>query len=181
MKRLTIGARVLAAGFAAAKCGGSSNNNNPTGPSNTGPIVFSAQLSAANEVPPVTNAEANARGTATITFNVPRDASGNPTGPGSANFSVQLSGFPASTAAIAAHIHPGATGVNGGVFLGVTGLSAAAPIVMSDGTGTLTFNNVDLPLDRAQQITANPAGYYFNVHTPLNGGGAVRGQLVRQQ
>jgi hypothetical protein len=29
-------------------------------------------------------------------------------------------------------------------------------------------------------ILNNPAGYYFNVHTALNGGGAVRGQLVMQ-
>ena len=26
-------------------------------------------------------------------------------------------------------------------------------------------------------ILANPAGHYFNVHTALNGGGAIRGQL----
>ena len=25
----------------------------------------------------------------------------------------------------------------------------------------------------------NPAGNYFNMHTPLNPGGAIRGQLVR--
>jgi hypothetical protein len=29
-------------------------------------------------------------------------------------------------------------------------------------------------------ILANPAGFYFNAHTVLNPGGAVRGQLVRQ-
>jgi CHRD domain-containing protein len=180
MKRFTIGAMVLAAGLTAARCGGS-NNATPTGPSNTGPIVFSVQMSAANEVPPITNAESNGRGTATITFNVPRDASGNPTGSGSANFSVQLSGFPSNTAAIAAHIHPGAAGVNGTVLVPVTGLSAAAPILMTDGTGNLTFNNIDLSQTNAQAILNNPAGYYFNVHTPANGGGAVRGQLVRTQ
>jgi hypothetical protein len=27
-------------------------------------------------------------------------------------------------------------------------------------------------------IVANPAGFYFNVHTTLNPGGVVRGQLV---
>jgi hypothetical protein len=32
-----------------------------------------------------------------------------------------------------------------------------------------------------QGIVSNPAGYYFNVHTQLNGGGAIRGQLVRVQ
>jgi hypothetical protein len=29
-------------------------------------------------------------------------------------------------------------------------------------------------------IVANPAGFYFNVHTTLNPGGAVRGQLSAQ-
>ena len=32
----------------------------------------------------------------------------------------------------------------------------------------------------AQQIVNNPAGYYFNVHTDLNKGGVMRGQLVKQ-
>ena len=32
----------------------------------------------------------------------------------------------------------------------------------------------------AQQIIDNPNGYYFNVHTTLNPGGAARGQLVKQ-
>jgi hypothetical protein len=178
MKRLMIFAIAIVTGFVAVGCG--DDDNGPTGPSNTGPIVFTSQLSAANEVPPITNAESGARGTATITFNVPRDASGNVTGAGTANFSVQLTGFPPGSAAIAAHIHPGATGVTGGVLVPVTGLSAAAPIVMGDGTGTLTFNSITLQQDWATQIVANPAGYYFNVHTPLNGGGAVRGQLVRQ-
>ena len=31
----------------------------------------------------------------------------------------------------------------------------------------------------AQAIVNNPGGNYFNVHTTLNTGGAVRGQLVR--
>jgi hypothetical protein len=32
----------------------------------------------------------------------------------------------------------------------------------------------------AQAIINNPAGYYFNVHTALTPGGAIRGQLVKQ-
>lgn len=172
MKRATVVGVALALGA----CGGSSNN--PTGPSVTGPIVFTVQMSAANEVPPVTNAEAGGRGTATITFDVPRDGAGNITGGGRATFAVQLSGFPPGTPAVAAHIHPGAAGVNGSPLVN-TGLSAATAILMGDGTANLTLT-ADVSQDGAAQVTANPAGYYFNVHTRDNPGGAVRGQLARQ-
>lgn len=154
----------------------------PAGPSNTGPIVFTAQLSAANEVPAITGTEANGRGNVTITFNVARDASGAVTGPGPVTFAVQLNGFPANTPAVAAHIHPGAAGVNGGVLVG-TNLTAAAPILMGDGTANITLSGqpADISQTNAAAIVANPAGYYFNVHTQLNPTGAVRGQLTRTQ
>ena len=42
MRRSIIGAMVLAAAAAVATCGGS---DTPTGPSNTGPLVFTAALS----------------------------------------------------------------------------------------------------------------------------------------
>src|SRR4029450_12987536 len=90
------------------------DNDNPAGPSNTGPIVFTAQLSAANEVPAVGGPEANGRGNVTITFNVPRDPSGGVTGAGTASFAIQLRGFPPGTPASLADIHPGATGQGGG-------------------------------------------------------------------
>ena len=50
MRRSIIGAMVLAAAAAVAMCGG---DDTPTGPSNTGPLVFTATLSATNEVPPI--------------------------------------------------------------------------------------------------------------------------------
>lgn len=157
-----------------AGCGSSS----PSSPS-SGPIVFTAALTTANEVPPVTNAEANGRGTATITLNAPRDSSGAVTGPGTMNFAVQLSGLPAGTAIRAAHIHPGASGVNGSPLIN-TGLTAANAVTLADGTGTLTFSNVDVSLADAQSIASNPAGFYFNAHSNVNPGGVVRGQLVKQ-
>lgn len=169
MKRIVL----LAVLTALAGCGSS-----PTNPTK-GPIVFTAALSAANEVPAVTNGDANARGTATITLNTPRDGSGAITGPGTMNFSVQLSGFPAGSVVRAAHIHPGAAGSNGSPLV-PTPLSAANAVTLADGTGTLTFTNVDIGLADAQAIAANPAGYYFNAHTALSPGGAVRGQLVKQ-
>jgi hypothetical protein len=170
MKRIAL----LAVLTAVAACG----SDSPTNPS-TGPIVFTAALSAANEVPAITNADANARGTATITLNAPRDSSGAITGAGTMNFVVPLTGFPAGTAVILAHIHPGAAGANGPALVS-TGLTAANPVALADGTGTLTFSDIPVTQVNAQAIASNPAGYYFNAHTALNPGGAVRGQLVKQ-
>jgi hypothetical protein len=155
------------------------SNDNPTGPSNTGPIVFSSQLSAANEVPAVTGPEANGRGNVTISFNVPRDASGGVIGAGTASFAIQLSGFPPGTPAILAHIHPGATGQIGAPLVN-TNLVPATALVLGDGTVNVTLTAPVGQVDAAA-ITANPAAYYFNVHTALNPGGAVRGQLTRTQ
>ena len=138
-----------------------------------------AQLSAANEVPAVTGPEANGRGNVTISFNVPRDAGGAVTGAGTASFAIQLSGFPPGTPAILAHIHPGATGQVGPPLVN-TNLAPATALVLGDGTVNVTLTAPVGQVDAAA-ITANPAGYYFNVHTQLNPGGAVRGQLTRTQ
>ena len=174
MKRMAILGAFMALAVAC------SDDDSPTGPSNTGPIVFTVALSAASEVPPVANAESGGRGTATITFNVARDGSGAVTGGGTANFSAQLNGFPSGSALRAAHIHPGSAGDNGSPLVD-TGLTAANPIaVNADGTASLNFSGIAVTTTQAQQIVANPAGFYFNVHTPLNPSGAVRGQLTRQ-
>jgi hypothetical protein len=177
MKRYAIVAAMTLLG---AACGSS-----PSSPSNTQPntIVFTAALSAANEVPPITNADANARGNATITFNLTRDSAGTITA-ASVNYVYSLSGFPAGTQIRATHIHEGGPAVAGGVKID-SGLTAANAISLTDGTANnITFSNLTnfgadgLPL--ITQIINNPNGYYFNVHSNLNPGGAVRGQLVKQ-
>lgn len=159
---------------ALAACG----SDSPTSPT-TGPIVFTSALSAANEVPPVTNADANGRGTATMTLNVERDSSGAPTSGGTMNFVIQLSGLSAPTNLVGAHIHPGPAGQNGTVIIS-TGLNAASGTSLANGSGTLTFSDINVSLANAQAIYNNPAGHYFNVHSVINTGGAVRGQLVKQ-
>jgi hypothetical protein len=164
----------------AAACGGSDSPTSPTPTAQPTTIVFTSQLSAANEVPPITNADANGRGTATITFNLTRDAAGAITA-ANANFVYSLNSFPAGTVVRASHIHTGATGIGGGVLIDTLLSPANAVTLASDGTGTLTFSNVPMTtLADVNAVIANPAGYYFNVHTNLNPGGAVRGQLVRQ-
>lgn len=172
MKKLALAAAVA---MMAAACG----SDNPMEPSNT-PITFTAQLRASNEVPAVSGAEASAQGSVTITFDVPRDSAGNITGGGSATFAVQLSGFPGGAVARNAHIHNGPAGANAGVFVD-TGLSPGTAVTLAnDGTGSLNLTTSSLSQDQAQQIVANPAGFYFNVHTNANPSGAVRGQLTRQ-
>jgi len=176
MKRYAI---IAAAGILAAACG-SKSPAAPSGPPNT--IVFTAALSAANEVPPITNADVNARGTATITFNLTRDTAGTITA-ATVNYVYNVNGFPAGTILRGTHIHEGGPAVGGGVVID-SGLSAASPITLGDGTmNNITFSNLStfvggLPL--INQIIANPNGYYFNVHSGVNPGGAIRGQLVKQ-
>jgi CHRD domain len=178
MKRL--GFAVLMSAVAMFGANACDDDDNPNGPS-AQPVIFTAQLSPANEVPAVTNADSTGRGTATITFNVTRDSSGAITA-GTVTFLAPLEGFPAGTTVRLAHIHNAPAGQNGGVFID-TGLTAANAITLANGTGTLSFSNVTnstVTPTNLQAVIDNPAGHYFNVHTALNPAGAVRGQLVRQ-
>ena len=175
MKRyVLVGMTILA-----AACG-SKSPAAPSAPPNT--IVFTAALSAANEVPPITNADTNARGTATITFNLTRDSAGTITA-ASVNYVYNVTGFPAGTTLRGTHIHEGGPTISGGVKID-SGLSAANAITLADGTmNNITFSNLtNFPdgIGLITQIINNPNGYYFNVHSGLNPGGAIRGQLVKQ-
>jgi len=185
---LKRGALVVMMGLALAGC----DSDTPTEPADPNVVVFRAQLRAANEVPPITNAEQNAAGDVTITMHVQRDGSNNITG-ATFDFVVNLNGFPAGSTWTLAHIHEGAPGIAGGVRVD-TGLTSATSIPIANGTvSNQRFTGVVfgpgatiLPNQRAdfathiQQLMVNPNGYYFNVHTTLNGSGAVRGPLVIQ-
>ena len=156
---------------------GGCDDDNPNSPSG-GPIQFTAQLSPANEVPPIQGAESSGRGFAIITFNVPGDKSGNVTGAGTATFEIQTTGFPDGSQAVAAHIHPGVAGQNGGVLFS-TGLVPADPINLGSGSVSRTLSAPISQVDATNIVNA-PGAYYFNVHTRVNGSGVMRGQLNRQ-
>lgn len=161
MKRLAIAVAILAVG--AGGCGGGSN---PTNPSNI--TVFTVPLSALNEVPPVTNAETSARGTAVITVNNAANT---------IDFGVSLSGFPDGSTIRVAHIHGpnGPAGVNQPIVVDTT--LAIGNVTLVNGAGTFNFDRVNATAAVIAAILANPQNHYFNVHSVLNGGGAVRGQL----
>jgi CHRD domain len=146
-----------------------------TAPQTTETAVLMATLSPANEVPAITNADSTGKGDVTVTLKITRDAAKAITA-ATAEFKLNLSGFPAGTAVSGSHIHTGAAGANGGVAVSV-GLKAG-DLVLANGSGSLTKADVTVSPAVAQQLLTAPAGFYFNVHTTLNGGGAARGQLA---
>ena len=173
MHRRHWGWCVLATCIVAIGC-----DDNPTAPT-TAPLIFSAQLSAENEVPPVGNAESGARGAVQVTLDATRDSSGAITA-ATADFHVQITGLPEGTTYVGAHIHPGVAGVNGPVIVN-TGLTASTVAEVASGTAIWNFRDVPVPAATAQSMATNPAAFYFNVHTVTNPGGVARGQMERIQ
>jgi CHRD domain. len=133
-------------------------------------VVFTAQLLASNETPPVTNADINAFGSVVITLD---------TVASTARFDASVGGV-ASPGIILAHIHEGPAGVAGPIRVD-SGLSPANPLPLVNGSVAFIRSNLPVPTDVRDRILANPGGFYFNVHSTLNPAGVVRGQLVRAQ
>jgi len=67
----------------------------------------------------------------------------------------------------AAHVHTGGPGENGGPVI-----TLAAP------QGGSSSGCQPIAADLAAALLANPGGYYVNVHTGAQPGGAIRGQLA---
>jgi hypothetical protein len=71
---------------------------------------------------------------------------------------------------IAAHIHKGKAGVNGPIVIDLKpSFKGTSPRVSK--------KCVTAKATVVSAIRRNPSGYYANVHTPKNPGGAARGQL----
>jgi CHRD domain len=111
------------------------------------PVTFVGSLLGSNEV---ANGDPDGSGVAAITIDPVT---------GAANWQLSTANVGTPTGA---HIHRAAAGVNG-------------PVVF-DFSAQLIGSGV-MPLALAAEILANPSGFYFNVHTATNQGGAVRGQL----
>ena len=113
---------------------------------------LTAELNGANEVGA---GDTDGSGTAHVTLNQ---------GQGEVCFSIETSNV---DNILAAHIHVGAAGVNGGVVVNLDWATTG-------GNGCVTVD-----ADTIKQIRQNPAGYYINVHSPEYPAGAIRGQLAK--
>jgi Cu/Zn superoxide dismutase len=87
---------------------------------------------------------------------------------GQACYTMSVKGLGAKP--VAAHIHKGAAGTNGGIVIDLKPTFKGTSPRVSKKCVTAKASVVSA-------IRRNPAGYYANVHTPKNPAGAARGQL----
>ncbi len=183
-------AGLAASAILAAACGGTAAAPSPTLAPTVAPTAsptpappqlkytFLADLKSTNEVPAIANAEASCTGKGTFILNTTKDSAGKITA-ATADFDLSVVACPANTALTLFHIHKAAAGANGSPV--VTGKGDAAnPIALASGATTSNITKTSITVDPtvANDIIAAPSGYYFNVHSTLNGGGMIRGQLA---
>ena len=165
--------RSLGLFLAAALLAGLAIVNSATGASAQGALTLFAVLNGASECdganPPLCRqGDLNAYGAATILLvpgTTPRVC-----------FGIVVDNLTENITA--AHIHRGGTAVNGDIVITLSPSGAAAPGDPRGWGGCAS--GADVTAAEINQIRANPAGFYVNVHTaPPTGfpGGAIRGQL----
>ncbi|MDJ0342010.1 CHRD domain-containing protein [Streptomyces sp. H10-C2] len=123
-------------------------------------VYFVAGLKGANEVPVANGPAVGDKDGKAVEF---LKIQGN-----QVSFAMKWKGIAPPTAA---HIHQGASGSNGGVKIPF--FAEKLPDSVYSVTGSVTVNDAKLLDD----LRANPAGFYANLHTAEFPGGAVRGQL----
>lgn len=126
-------------------------------PALAGGRPLSADLAASNEVG---GGDGDATGSAHVWLNQGQE---------SVCFEIETAGL--MTPPVAAHIHAGPAGVNGGV---VVDFEWGA-----NGDGAVASGCVTADADVIKDIRQNPDQYYVNVHNPTVPTGAVRGQLSK--
>jgi hypothetical protein len=134
-------------------------------------ITFTANLHGGNEVPGISTGSA---GTAVVTWNTTTKAG---------TYRVDVYNMPVATTA--SHIHAGAAGVNGPVIVNFT---VPAGGISNDYALSGTFGCTDVVVRAPQGINSCEdfeqaimlGNTYVNVHSTVNGGGEIRGQLTKQ-
>jgi hypothetical protein len=131
--------------------------------------VFHLRLTPGEVVPHVGGL--NAEGTGNLTLDLTRDASGIVTG-GNVVFYVNYR-FPGSVTITGLALHQGARGANGPVAVD----AAVGTITDTDGRGNLTKVVSGASATLLQALLTSPHGYYVDLTTSANTGGALRDQL----
>ena len=134
-------------------------------------LTFTAALHGGGEVPPVVTGSA---GTATVTWNTTTKTG---------TYRVDVYNMPSGTTQ--SHIHAGASNVAGPVIINFT---VPAGGISNDYGLTGTFTCTDVVPRQPQGINSCEDfeqalllnNTYVNVHSTVNPGGEIRGQLVKQ-
>jgi hypothetical protein len=138
-------------------------------------LFYRTTLLPENQVPAVTGL--NASGSVLITLDVTRDSSGNISS-GAIMFDANYQFTQPPVTLVGFHIHQGLPGANGPVVID----SHLTAFTDSAGTGKVTrilsLPTDDTTLATLKAVVANPGGFYVNMHTSDNPGGAIRGQLT---
>ncbi len=123
-------------------------------PASAETVKYKAMVSPSTEVPPVTNSKAT--GSLSATYDTD-----------SMTLTYEVGYADLTGPALMAHFHgPAPAGKNAGVMVPING-DLASPLKGS----------VKLTEDQAKAL-AN-GDLYFNIHTPMNKGGEMRGQMVK--
>jgi hypothetical protein len=134
-------------------------------------LNFRAQLSGANEVPGVVSGSG---GTATISLNPATRA---------VTYKIDVYNMPSGTTA--AHFHAGGPGVSGPVVVNFTVVNNISNDFAISGTATATdlvprfAQGIGSWEDFVQALTLGQI--YVNVHSSVNPGGEIRGQVLPVQ
>ncbi|MCB0216898.1 MAG: DUF11 domain-containing protein, partial [Chloroflexi bacterium] len=123
-----------------------------------GLVGWRALLVGANEVPPVAT---SAMGQATFVLDTSSRV---------LTYAIQLADI---DNVVGAHLHAGAAGVNGAIQVGLFAGAPPAPSPTEPLQGQVTLTPAQVTA-----ISANPAGFYVNVHTSDFPAGEIRGQLA---
>lgn len=138
-------------------------------------IAFRANMSAANEVPPL---ELAATGSATILVHPIRNSSGTITS-AYVDFNIRYQ-FPGEITITGLHIHRGIAGANGPVLID-TGIRAGSTVQDTTGRAGISRQAYVTSADGLQAVRdmlVTPSDFYVNLHTSVNPGGAIRGQVM---
>jgi len=167
---LSVSAMVLGAVMlvVAGVAGGAGAKKPPKGkPSQSATPVFKLVLKPSQEVPRIKGLKADAVGS--VTFDLTRDPTGAITS-GEVIFYVNYA-FPGAVNVTGLHVHRGAKGTNGPIVV-----DSGVATTDADGVGNVTAVVSGTP-SVLQAILDEPRGYYVNLHTSVNPGGALRAQL----